>query len=310
MKLPKTNKNRILAVAIVLLLSGAIATLTISKEQIAFRYIGKNSTATSSELTDTYSNTATALESTSSINQYASSTDAVTAAAYSLQDNSEIWGWNNGKQWPIASLTKLMTTLVANRLLLPDQLITISPTDEQYLQEAQATPTFKVGDTLTVRDLITSMLIVSSDDAAEALADYYGRTKFMQIMNDTAKSLGMNNTRFVSPSGLSTQNLSTTADLYKLVKFIWSTEPSFFQITRERQVVVTVYNGGVASLRYLTNIDQFAGTANFLGGKTGTLPASAENIISIFNTGGAPKAIIILGSTNRYAEANRILATL
>ncbi|MCL4405197.1 MAG: serine hydrolase [Patescibacteria group bacterium] len=310
MRLPKISKSR-LSLAITGLAVLAIAAgLVISREQYIFSYPSNRLTTTSSEPTSAYSDTATALKSVSSIYQYTSSTDAATAAVYSLQDGTEILGWNDGKQWPIASLTKLMTALVTSRLLPSDQLVTVSSTDEQYLTAAQAAPTFKVGDTLTVRDLITSMMIVSSDDAAEALADYYGRDKFLQVMNDTAKSLNMDDTRFVSPSGLSPQNLSTTSDLFQLVKFIWSTDPNLLALTRQKQARVTVYEGGAATFRYLTNIDQFAGAANFLGGKTGTLPVSAQNIISIFESGGAAKVIIVLGSTNRYAEATKLLTTL
>ncbi len=311
MRPPKVNKGAVLVIAAgTIFISMAVAAVHLEKESGFSISVPSVAVSVPSTISDSYSERSTALQSDPSMSEHSSSTDAATAAAYSLQDNARIWSWNAGKRWPIASLTKLMTILVASDLMPMGRRITITQTDEGYLAAATATPTFQAGDTLTVKDLITSMLIVSSDDAAEALADNYGRERFMQAMNDTANGLGMTETDYVSPSGLSAKNLSTTADLYKLVEFIWSTDPSLFQTTRETQATVTVYGtDSVGRIRYLTNIDRFAGRKDFLGGKTGTLPVSAQNLIALFDVNG-PKAIIVLGSRNRYAEAEKILATL
>ena len=241
MKLPKISDDPGVTVTAVLVLLVLIVGIVYLKKEV-FSSLSTPVVTVDVPQTaaDTYSITATALIPNPS-NQYSTTTDAETAAAYSLQDGSEIWSWNDGKQWPIASLTKLMTAIIATDLISPNQRIVIEPADEQYLIDATASPTFRAGDVLTSKDLVTSMLVVSSDDAAETLADYYGRDKFIQAMNDMARNIGMDETNFVSPSGLSAQNLSTTADLYKLVSFIWSRDPSFFATTRETKAAVTVY---------------------------------------------------------------------
>ncbi len=261
-------------------------------------------------ISDKYSDVATALKSNPSTEQSAMVGDAAAAAAYSLRDNSEILSWNDQRRWPIASLTKLMTAIVVSESMATDTPITITSADEAPLVAANAAPIFKVGDTVTIKDLMASMFVVSSDDAAEALADNYGRERFLQAMNDTAISLGMDDTRFVSPSGLSAGNLSTASDLYKLVEFIWSRYPGFFKITREAQTTISVSEpSGSRVTMVLNNIDRFAGRADFLGGKTGTLPISKQNLIAIFNANG-PKVIIVLGATDRYTEAKDILSKL
>jgi len=234
--------------------------------------------------------------------------DADVAAVYDL-NGGEIWGWNDMKRWPIASLTKLMTAVVAKGLIPDSDKIQITAEAEQPLKDNQTAPTFRIGDTLTAKDLIKAMLLVSSNDAAEALARHYGYDKFIQAMNDKAQELRMTDTVFVSPSGLSVKNLSTTTDLDKLVRFVWVSNPDLFATSRKPGDYVSVTKGGYRERRYLDNINSFAGEKNFLGGKTGQLPESGGNLISIFNVNG-PKLIVILGAGDRFQETQKILDTL
>jgi D-alanyl-D-alanine carboxypeptidase len=234
--------------------------------------------------------------------------DVNAAGVYDL-NGAKIWDWNGDKRWPIASLTKLMTALVARDLIPANSQITVTAAAIQSLINNQTSPTFKVGDALTAGDMQKAMFIVSSNDAAESLANYYGYDKFIQAMNDKARELHMTDTVYVSASGLSVKNLSTITDLAKLVKFVWVNEPDLFALSRLTKSYVAVTNGGIKSRRYLININAFAGQSNFLGGKTGYLPQSDGNLISMFDVKG-PKLIIVLGAGDRFKETKKILDTL
>jgi D-alanyl-D-alanine endopeptidase (penicillin-binding protein 7) len=120
---------------------------------------------------------------------------------------------------PIASITKLMTALVvldANPSL--DQSIAIS--EEDVDSERGSRSRLKVGSELSRSDLLHLALMASENRAAHALGRNHpgGLTAFVAAMNEKARALGMERTRFVDPTGLSSSNVSTAEDLVKLVK--------------------------------------------------------------------------------------------
>jgi D-alanyl-D-alanine endopeptidase (penicillin-binding protein 7) len=204
---------------------------------------------------------------------------------------------NPDKKWPIASITKLMTAVIVREQMNFNGIINLDiPPDDR--KNPLSSGDYKA------KDLLKAMLLISSNESANALADHYGRANFVYRMNERAKSIGMNDTAFVDPSGLSAENLSTVEDLKKLVKFIWRAYPELFEIGRKPSD--TVYNLKSDQKKKLANINLFAGRADFLGGKTGQIPESGGNLISIFNING-PRIIIVLGTENRFNETEKIL---
>ena len=120
---------------------------------------------------------------------------------------------------PIASLTKLMTAVVVTEAGLPlDELITIS--DEDIDTEKGSRSRLKVGTTLSRGDLLHLALMSSENRAAHALGRSYpgGLAVFVAEMNHKARELGMKDTRYVEPTGLSSSNQSSARDLATLVK--------------------------------------------------------------------------------------------
>jgi len=127
---------------------------------------------------------------------------------YNQTQKEIVVGEYAGIQRPIASLTKLMTALVVVNSNLDLQ--------EKVLYRGGIFRSKNVSR----RDLLDSLLIKSDNAAAEALAHSWpgGRTAFIDEMNNTARSLGMNNTSYSDPSGLDKHNISTAFDLSKLVE--------------------------------------------------------------------------------------------
>ncbi|HEX7888157.1 MAG TPA: D-alanyl-D-alanine endopeptidase [Ramlibacter sp.] len=127
---------------------------------------------------------------------------------------------NDSAVLPIASITKLMTGLVVSEAKLPmDEQITIGQDDVDT--EKGSSSRLRVGTTLSRGELMHLALMSSENRAAHALGRSYpgGLNAFVEAMNSRAKLLGMNDTKYVEPTGLSSRNQSSAQDLARLVAF-------------------------------------------------------------------------------------------
>ena len=125
---------------------------------------------------------------------------------------------NDSAVLPIASITKLMTGLIVSEAKLPmDEAITISQEDVDT--EKGSSSRLKVGATLTRGELMHLALMSSENRAAHALGRTYpgGMNAFVEAMNGRAQLLGMADTKYVEPTGLSSRNQSSAQDLARLV---------------------------------------------------------------------------------------------
>ena len=135
------------------------------------------------------------------------------------QDTREVlFSKNDAAVLPIASLTKLMTGLVIADANLPmDELITITQDDVDTLKGSRSR--LAVGTTMSRGELMHLALMSSENRAAHALGRTYpgGLHQFVSLMNQKAFELGMTDTRYVEPTGLSSLNQSSARDLATLV---------------------------------------------------------------------------------------------
>jgi D-alanyl-D-alanine carboxypeptidase len=221
-----------------------------------------------------------------------------------LNSDVNVFERNPDGRWPIASITKLMTAIVASEQGLLTKTITF--TDVMTAAEGDAGK-FKTGDTMSGNDILKGMLLVSSNDAAEAFAQTYGRDAFIGLMNDKAKALRMMDTTYLDPSGLSARNQSTPDDLYKLMGYLQSEHPELLAITRQKKTVITELV--TKRRRTIANIDEFAGQIGFLGGKTGYITEAEGNgnLVTLFTKNGQPFVIVVLGSPDRFGETRTLL---
>ncbi len=136
-----------------------------------------------------------------------------------LNKNSIVIAANQTKRIKPASLIKIMTAIIALESGKLNKTVTI--TKESVLVEPTKAG-FKEGEKVLLKDLVHSALISSSNDSATAIAIYLGGSVegFSNIMNKKAKSLGMNNSNFITPSGLDAPNhYSTAKDLLTLSEY-------------------------------------------------------------------------------------------
>jgi D-alanyl-D-alanine endopeptidase (penicillin-binding protein 7) len=225
---------------------------------------------------------------------------------------------------PIASITKLMTALVALQTLDLGAKTAVSAQAAAAYQETD----FQIGAKWTTSDLLYPLLMESSNDAASVLAETYpssenpttnsipakqayAETAFVEAMNRQAISIGMKNTSFDEPSGISYGNVSNANDLLKLTSYILKNQPVIFELTATKDKTVTTSEG----MLNFNNINIFADDPNFIGGKVGYTPAAGETMLVVFRIpkgteAGHTVGIVILGSNNRTQDINNILAWL
>ncbi|MEQ6884202.1 D-alanyl-D-alanine endopeptidase [Salicola sp. Rm-C-2C1-2] len=150
---------------------------------------------------------------------------SVHAAVVDLETGSIIHGKHAQVPVPIASVTKMMTALVVLESEQPlDEHLTILERDRSAPVNAYSR--IRIGSQATRRDLMRIALMASENLAAHQLARHHpgGYDAFIEAMNRKATLLGMNNTRFVDPAGLSSKNQSTAADLTRLMRAAWKNE--------------------------------------------------------------------------------------
>lgn len=231
---------------------------------------------------------------------------AITARAAlvkELKTGTELFLKDGLKRWPLASLTKLMTAVIARENFRPNQRVTVSAA---AVDSAGSAGDFKGGEIFRAADLINTALIISSNDAAAALADFYGSREFLELMKIKAAAIKMNDTVFFDPHGLSVLNQAVIADLEKLVYYILKNHPAILEVTTRPQITITELNSGTD--RVISSNNQFAGRPEFLGGKTGYLEDANGNLISLFTDAEREKQflIIVLGASDRVQETEKL----
>jgi D-alanyl-D-alanine carboxypeptidase len=197
-----------------------------------------------------------------------------------------------------------MTALVALEKLGPDQEVIIS----QEAIDTDGESGFTAGEAFTVSDLITAMMTVSSNDAAAALADFVGTPRFFDLMQEKAYDLKMTETSFIDGTGLSYLNQSTAQDVATLIGHIYLYYPEILEPSTRVTNKITERASKLS--RTLKNINTFAGTTGFMGGKTGFTDESQGNLVSLFTYQGKTYTLVVFGTTDRFAETRKLFAWL
>lgn len=197
----------------------------------------------------------------------------------------------------IASITKLVTAIIALNIVGPEKTVEI---DNAILSTEGDTAKFRLGERYKVGELLYPLLMVSSNDASEAIAKVYGREQFIKEMNDFALRIGAKNTKFYDPSGLSPENYSTTKDIFTIISWIYENEMNILDITAMKTKSLKLHTW--------TNKTHFLNMSSYIGGKNGYTEEAERTAISIFKTSkGRPLAIIVLRSNNRDKDVLGIL---
>lgn len=227
--------------------------------------------------------------------------DVQAALIKNLGSDFPVFELNPDKRWPIASLTKLMASVVAAEKIGVDEKAAIS---KQAVASDGLNGNFKTGEIFTVADLIKAMMTVSSNDAAAATAEMVGEKEFVDEMQKKTAEMKMFNTTFLEPTGLSFVNQSTVSDISKLMAYIYFKQPKILEISRQKETEIMELNSN--RKRKISNINHFAGAPDFLGGKTGYIEEARRNMTAVFDIGGQPILTVVFGANDAFKETEKL----
>ncbi len=213
------------------------------------------------------------------------------------------------KVFPIASVTKLMTAIISLENIPQNQIATVSKKAfSTYGDEGG----LRTDEKIKIGDLLYPLLIESSNDASEVLAEHIGRPAFLDLMNNKARALGMTNTYFDDPTGLSEDNVSTARDLVILGEYVRTYHPEILARTKVATYSVKKVAGRRAHTWYNHNKFVRVADSSYKGGKNGYIPEALQTGVSFFDlpiknkeTGKAekrPVIVVVLKSSDRYRD--------
>jgi len=144
---------------------------------------------------------------------------------YNVKEDNVMYEVDSEKQVQVASLTKIMTAIIAIENSDLNTEVTIIDSDLRDMYE-YAVAGFKVGDKVTIKDLLYGTLLPSGSDAVNALVGAVTNTEeeFIKLMNDKVKELGLTNTNFSNPIGKDEGNYSSMHDIAKILEYALKNE--------------------------------------------------------------------------------------
>ena len=230
---------------------------------------------------------------------------AKAAVVYDVNSGRNLYAKNISQKLPIASLTKILTSIVANEKLNFKDIVTVS---KEAIKVDGARQDLYLGERLTVKDLVKMMLIKSSNDAAYALASYAKTNNIDLIdeMNKVANGLGMLSSHFKDVAGLNDEAYSNSEDMIKLVRRLLE-YPALVAIMSEKEVDIKSIDGIV---HHVETTNQLLGEVpGILAGKTGYTDDAMGCMVLVVQTSDGNDRIIniVLGSSERFNDTKNLI---
>jgi len=229
-------------------------------------------------------------------------------AGAAISVESDLFGTNNvifeknaNTQLPIASLTKLMTAvIVLDNYNMSDTVVVGKTAGAQDPRKQD----LKIGDVLSVENFLDIMLVGSSNISAYALSEIIGEQKFVELMNQRAIDMGLKDTFFADPTGLSSKNVSTASDLAKFAEYIIKNYPKISSISKVEEMYIPKFGN-------IINTNQLLGEfPEIVCSKTGFTSAASGCLLMVVNNPKNNNYLInvILGSSERFYEMKKLIS--
>lgn len=230
---------------------------------------------------------------------------AVSAISYDLTDDKLLYARNIEERLPLASLTKIMTAIVALETYAPDQKLEVTEAD----LVGENSMGLLNGEELPFSELLYGMMLPSGNDAAEVIArnSSFGRENFVYLMNKKAEDLGLSNTRFTNPSGLEGDGAqySSAYDLLVLTRYALQNK-TFAEVART--VEHTVPASKTNQEYYLYNeTNLLTSYPGVKGVKTGYTYEAGMCLVSYLEYKNHKIIAVVLNSSNRRQEMKDLL---
>ncbi len=206
------------------------------------------------------------------------------------------------KKFPISSITKLMTAIVANETINFKKRISLF--DESLLGDSSQKSRNHV---FTVEELMYPLLMGSDNNVAKTLSAYIGKQNFVTWMNNSAKAFNMNKTKFYNAVGDSMENVSTVDDLFRLAWYLKNKKSFPINITKKDIKTIKSLDGHSYKI---TNVNTPVDEDPFAGGKAGFGKKDNDSMLSFLslNIDGTERMIllVVLGSKDRVTDINKL----
>lgn len=316
---PKAGRalDTIVAVAVSVLVTGAVA----GGAFVSGSY-GRSAQTPDSESVPVVVATAVVPESR---NPYFGITlEARAAVVYDVHEKKFLFAQNETTKRSLASLTKIMTGTVASEHSINQERVAVPP----YAIETEGDSGLYANETWKLKDLISFVLMTSSNDGADAVAAVVGMAgnpvasstdpaegidEFVKKMNQQAKDLGLTSMSFTNPTGLDEVGgkyggEGTAADVAKLVAYTWKKFPETLATTAELERVYTSEDGFVHDA-VNTNKHVYA-YPGLLGSKTGYTDYAGGNLAVVYDAGlNHPMVVVVLGSSleGRFRDVQALI---
>ncbi|MGB2580791.1 MAG: serine hydrolase [Minisyncoccia bacterium] len=246
------------------------------------------------------------------------SLEAHAAYVIELKTGTVLYAKNENQRLPLASITKLMTTLIVRENLSEDIVATITKDDLSIMGDSG----LHTGERWRLGDILNVMLLVSSNDAAHAVSGLLGqgddtnakRAVFIQKMNEKAQLLNLEQMEFFNESGLDvndSQNggYGSARNVAILFAELWRKYPEAVEITAHKDARIYSQDN-IAHI--LPNTNEIVGSIpGLIASKTGFTDMSGGNLTVIFDRGiGDPVLIVVLGSSykGRFDDVQKLVS--
>lgn len=249
---------------------------------------------------------------------------------FDLKTKRVLYAKNENEKLPLASVTKLMTALVARESFSESAIVTLTKDDLAAEGDTGLYP----GERWRLGELLHVMLLVSSNDAAHAVAAFVGaggqhfedvmfaRERFIQMMNDKALALGLDQMQFSNEAGLDindeetglptrASNFGSARNVADLFAALWTKYPELIEVTARKDARIYSQDN-IAHILFNTN--EITGRIpGLVASKTGFTDISGGNLAVIFDRGiGDPVVVVVLGSgyKERFDDVQKLVAAV
>ena len=231
-------------------------------------------------------------------------TKALSASSVTLMDmdnNRVLYSYNQNDVRLIASISKIMTSIVTLNNSNISDIITV---DESVLKSYGSGIYIEVGEKISLENLLYGLMLRSGNDAAIQIANYVGNSMegFVNLMNETARNIGMKNTKFLNSSGLEESNgegnMSTSYDMALLMSYAMKNEKFREIVSTKEKTVKTNYktyiwynkNKLLKNYKYCT------------GGKTGFTEKARRTLVTTASKNNMNFVIVTLNDPNDFND--------
>lgn len=204
---------------------------------------------------------------------------------------------------PLASLTKLLSSMVVLDALPLDKVITL---DQRAIDTLGDAGDFRVGERVEVRHLLFSALIQSSNDAIAALAYDLGLENFLSLMRSKLIQIGLKETNISDPAGLSGQTKSSPREFVKIARAAFQNE----FITQILAIPEYSFRSASGQHHKLVSTNNLIFDSRIIAAKTGFLNEVGQNYAALVSVDGSKEGrllLVIMGSSDRARDAKTLL---